>query len=318
MKRSYTILFVLDPIFGPSIYQVQNLYEINTGRTSGLKLLLNANQNESCGSFEIRYGAGFSVFIHDPLSQTSLQVQSMVSLSPGYKYDILVRPTLRDQRNFSESLGKCTSDDYNFLNPSSAYNQEACIQTCLFESIWTSCNCLLMQESDLTDSILQHVSLSKNNSIKFCSILDLVQGLCVSDQINIFEATNPIILCPHCKRKCLETKYDYKISMKKLSTLSVHRLIPESALTNEFIKKNFLLVSFNFESMELVLVRETQKVTAVDLFVNIGNILGLFLGVSVVTMPEIFYFIYLTVSLFCKMVFKMNSINAKQRRQLDR
>lgn len=194
-------------------------------------------------------------------------------------------------------MGNCTSKEYNFLDPTSDYNREACIGTCLVETIWFTCNCMIARKTSLSQSVLQRFDA---DSVKFCDFSKMDDYLCSSDVGSRFQSVNLDVLCPKCKRKCLEMKYDYKISIKKLSLPSIQRLISSSIRSNESVEKNFLLVSFYFGSMDLVSVRETQKVTVLDLLMDISNILGLFLGFSVVTVPEILFYVYLVITTFCR------------------
>lgn len=90
-----------------------------------------------------------------------------------------------------------------------------------------------------------------------------------------------------CKQPCFETKYDYQISNSLLSSAS---FASEFSMSQTNVQHNLIFVNFFFDSLMLQVVEENQKYT-VDLFRYFGGIMSLFIGVSVVCLGEIGYFI---------------------------
>lgn len=297
--RLHTNFIFSVPVYGPKEFEKENLFVQITGQSKGLKLLLNVNQQESCGYQGERPGAGFSVFVHDVQSETSFETQSSISLSPGFQYNIALQPIQYDLRNYSEWLGKCTSSEYNFLKPNSSYNQQSCFTSCFLLMVSRTCHCLPLQPHGFTAEVLRYTGTSKK-----CSLLDFTDFICTTELYRKFYSANFYDMCPECKRKCLETKYDYKISSKKLSLPSVRKLIAETVHTNESVLKNFILVSFHFETMSMITIKETQSVTLLNLFIYWSNIWCLFLGFTVITVPELLYYIFTTIQVLMKLPMK--------------
>lgn len=278
------------------------------GPSTGLKLLLDVHQEEYCITKMERYGAGFRAFVHDTRSQSTLNLDSTMQLSPGYAYTISLTPTSFDLRNFTEWLGKCTSHVYNFLKPDlPGYNQEACFTACLAETVWRRCKCLPLDETTLT-SLKKSASKylgTPQTSLSYCHLLDDIQRNCLVDQMVNYSSKNADVLCPKCKRSCFETKYDYKITAQKLPVSTLTRSVSvEGFADKRRLEKNYLLVSFVFQDLNMIRIRELQSITPTTLYTNFGGTLGLFLGFSSVVIYEIAHHILVSLMILLTRTFK--------------
>lgn len=181
----------------------------------GLKLLLDTQQNEYCGSSIIRYGAGFRLLIHDTRVQTSLDLLPAIFLSPGFEYTVTMQLVTYDMRNFSESLDRCVSYVFNPLKPDTDYNQPNCFMECFAEKVWKSRNCMPVQRPLISDALLKYIGEIKT-AVRVCDFLQSAEFFCFIDEYNKYGSSSPDKFCPTCIRKCFETKYEYKLTAKRL------------------------------------------------------------------------------------------------------
>lgn len=269
----------------------------NQGERNGFQVLLNARQDEYCISTTTRRGAGFEVLIHGGQSQPSQDILSTVKLSPGFVYTISLRPVLFDMRNFSESLGKCTSYVFNFMTPDRAeYVQANCFFTCLFEQFWRICKCLLVsKDSTLFSTTTADYLGAPVNSLIDCNLMNFSVTSCITDVKEKFYSLRPAISCPQCKRKCLDTMYEYQVTAQKFSLAMLKNIASTSNISTDIAKKNFVFAKFSYHNLQMQTVRELQYITPLDLFINLGNNLGLFLGMSVLSLYEIVHQLLLTL-----------------------
>lgn len=144
------------------------------------------------------------------------------------------------------------------------------------------------------NEITFNLLLSRNDTQRLCYV-----GFYSFDYLS----NNTVTVCPKCEKNCLEAKYTFQITSKKLSTTQMNGIGMENVyLRNRSIVRNFLLVSFTFVETELIQVRELQEYTSLDLYISIGGTLGLFLGFLIVTLFKLVHQILLSISV----VFKNN------------
>lgn len=290
-------------IYGMETKKFSQKFVTAPGLSTGFQVLLNAHAEEYCLRGIENYGLGFRTLVHDTNSHASFNLDPSFTLGPGYEYTVTLRPIIYDLRNYSEWLGKCTRYVYSFLNPNGTkYNRELCFMSCFAEIIWRSCNCLIVEKSsDLyhLESTALHLG-TQTSFLKTCDYYDSNQQECISKHFVDYVKLNPDEYCPMCKRKCLETKYEFVITAKKLSYRKLKTLLPNSSMPNESLRKNFLLVSFVFNEMTSQSVREIQAFTSLQLYMYIGGTLSLFLGSSTISFYEIIHHLFLTVSIFLK------------------
>lgn len=262
--------------------KVQDLYSTQ----NGLRLLLNVNQSEYCGVARKWYGAGFRTYIHDTQVMSEYHVNPPLQLYPGSDVVVSIKPT-QFIRN-TEHLGKCAQFENLLLFPFvSKYNQEICYIQCLTEIIWHQCHCLLSWHTLLLEFMIKYFNISKNN-IKLCSIAN---QKCLKELESRIYNLPVQSECRYCKRPCYETKYDYSVTTLKFPQNRLRSMYADQLhVPEKEIEKHFLHVSYNFENMNVMVVEENQAVTIKDVFIYFGGLIGLFLGMSFVSLAEPFHY----------------------------
>lgn len=270
------------------------------GPSSGFQVLLNVHSEEYCLRGLQDHGIGFRVLVHDANSVASFNLDPSFALSPGYEYTVSLRPITYDLRNFSEWLGKCTMDAYNILNPNlTEYNRELCFMTCLVELVWQLCDCLIVDKSSnilQSRSVASHLG-TETSKLRYCDITQSKDHNCAFAVYVQYLTLNQDQYCPKCKRKCLETKYEFEVTAKKLKKQTLNTLLPKSMMSNVSLQKNLIFVSFMFDDTNSQTVQEIQAFTSLQLYIYIGGALALFLGSSTITIYEVAHHLFITLSI---------------------
>lgn len=134
------------------------------------------------------------------------------------------------------------------------------------------------------------------NEIRDCRVEN---SICIKkQQYETDLSTNLKENCPECLQPCFETMYDFLVTMESFPLNCIHDFVRaefnKTSLTE--IRKNFVLVNFFFDSLSVITVVESQDFTLRDLFIYIGGVIGLFLGMSFVSIGDIFELLSLCIS----------------------
>ena len=100
-----------------------------------------------------------------------------------------------------------------------------------------------------------------------------------------------------CPLECNQTLYKPTVSSYQLiGTQFLEKVLNNSNLTSDFImrifdstqiEKSLIQVSIFYESLSYILSEETPRMDMVSLLASIGGNLGLFLGVSLISVCEL-------------------------------
>lgn len=259
----------------------------NSGPRNGLKIMLNTNQSDYCGAYRKYSGAGFFLKVHDPGVLATFQLDSHISLKPGYKHSVVLEPTI--WRKKTETLGRCSSFMDSPLYPGTkTYLKEDCFLQCYNRKVIDQCQCLPLNmvasgHLNITDKPLKICWGVSSSCVK--TIRDLVLDIGMQK------------LCPQCKEQCFYREFKSLISDMKFpqQTFLSQNLINEFTMSMEEMQKNILLVNFYFKDVVVKVIEESQAVTDLDLFMSIGGKSTLFLGMSVLSFGEVLLNIVLSL-----------------------
>lgn len=289
---------------------------VNTGRNRGLRLLLDAHQEEYCGIYSKWYGVGFEVYVQDFDRLQSGVNYGSLSLSPGYHTNVIVKQRTFDRK--TEFMGLCKSKMDFFLIPSSVdrYLDELCYVHCTADMIWRHCKCFLFKVESM-------IKLAKiHYRVQYLPICSPAEMKCTKKlSTEVLSTTNTARLCG-CKPACYENTYEYTVST--LVFPPKHVVSPKDYNYSDYNRatKNAALVSFVFDNKLVQVVIESQLFTFTDLLMYIGGSFSLFLGWSVtvltgLTLHTAFYF-YVYCILYMKRKFTVtpaaNSIIERKHR----
>jgi hypothetical protein len=258
-----------------------------TGLENGLMLELFLFEPSNENFFSIL--EGFNIFITeqnvDEISVEGIYVPS------GFSTNIILDK--RVNRKAPKPYSNCTSnlssiDSYDSIlykkvfNAYGVYKKRKCLRLCLQKTIEENCNC-----TDITSIPYdgkRPCATSKDHACNLVNNRNFIKE-------NLFQFCD-------CPSKCLEVTYKYSSSMVQYPTKNYARVLAK----NPTIKSNFdnkadityldlreKIVSINifFNQIEETLLTESPKTMIPDLTASIGGILGLFLGMSLLSFVEI-------------------------------
>jgi acid-sensing ion channel 5 len=237
-----------------------------TGARQGLTVFLNVEQDQYV--FAPSLDAGVSVVVL-PQSEPPIPLDQGIAVSPGLNAFIGLT-----QRNFidkTERSCRLESDvsDFNFLHSRFNFSASACSLDCFLTQIAYTCDCSYFPNQYPPDPSSYYAQLHP------CSLQDIccVQLMALSPE-----------QCDHCSAPCEAIQY---------TTFTSYASFPASYLVDSFVSAGFDDVSSNavsinvyFESLNVENVTTTSAYSVIALLSDIGGQLGLFLGVSIISMIE--------------------------------
>ena len=245
-----------------------------TGPRSGLQVILNIEQYQYV--FSPSFDAGVKVSIHTQ-DQPPQPNDSGIGVPVGRNAFI----TLKERKVNDQTCRNCKlqseNTDFNFLREEYNYSVAACLVDCFFSNLTEYCGCRETGNELLPDS-------SRFVSYPRCTIDDTC---CLLEQYYRPASCN-------CVSACEYTTYDISTSYSAFPARNLLQSLIE--LLNEtfmelptdvsFYEDNFLSVSVYFESLNVEVQATQSAYGAVALLSDIGGQLGLFLGVSVISVME--------------------------------
>lgn len=280
----------------------------NFGPENGLQLLLNVRQDEYCGEFRGGYsGSGFNAFIHDQSEAGSVHQSATMLLKAGMVYNLMLQPITYLRK--TEHLGKCQSKTkIANINLDGNYSESACKLLCQFQYIWDNCGCLLMVISENAKTISEILGVAADEK----DICNIDKFACMNKFLDIY-MKNSINLCPHCIPQCSETIYQRYLSETKFPSNNLNtyfkRYLQIDNITENF-KNNYLVLNMYFGDMNGQTITESQIYTPLDLFISVSNGLGLFIGMSVISLFEPLYFLLHSLQ---RWISSFKQINSKRK-----
>ncbi len=233
----------------------------STGVRAGLYLALNINQSQYVSSSS--FDAGVKVVVH-PQNEPPRPEDTGVGVPPGTNSFIGVR-----QKNIIDNTQRrCLVDteSYNFDFLPFDYSTIACGYDCLLVSIAENCGC----------NYIPPIS-NRFNSLPECVLSDLC---CAQEQQRV------TIDCD-CQSSCSTTIYETYNSYSGFPALYIQEDLAELlniSLTD--ISSDSLSVNVYFETLNIETQTTDSSYGVVALLSDIGGQLGLFLGVSVISIME--------------------------------
>lgn len=263
------------------------------GYKAGIRLIVN-NQSEIV--FSNDNGIDVSVGY-----QTNIAIsRTMVKRKP-YPYSNCIEDHLSSKNLQKNPLLQTIVKKYPQMNK---YSQNFCIKICHQEFLFKMCECY--------DLSLPLPSKSSMNNSACESIEDLD---CIKNEENFFFESEIEKCYASCPSECFQVNYDLKVSSAKYPTkwytsilknsTNFQYLLNQSLLGEEknidflYLQQTMLMVNIFYDQMSYSLIEEQPELSIDALLAFIGGNLGLFLGISVLTVIEIieffFYLIYFVI-----------------------
>ena len=203
---------------------------------------------------------------------------------------------------FLDSIDSFDSHLYKAIIASGKpYKREMCYDLCLQERIIEKCKC-------------QDVISFSFPNISFCR--DLNQIFCDYREFATFYSENIDEKCGHkCPLECDTIKYPVSLTYLDYPTEAYYKhLIKQSRFSNlkdlsfEKIKNKITFLNIYYSGFQYKKIQEVEKMTIVDLIAGIGGTLGLFIGISFLSLIEIIHAAFEIIVLLFKKEIKINKV----------
>ncbi|XP_070542970.1 amiloride-sensitive sodium channel subunit gamma-like [Ptychodera flava] len=297
---------VMNPRYG-------NCYSFNTGangtdirRTSkpgpstGLELTLFIEQTEYIPV--ITQNAGAVVLVHPPDNVPFPEEQGL-ELSPGFSTSLGVR--LSTINRLGGKYSDCfMAGEVPLLYEGYNYSVEACVKTCHQFNLIAECQCY--------DSTLPH----NNRTIPACVETD--KGTpCMSGVGEKMKAD--VLDCrKNCHQPCSGKSYKETVSMSEWPSDTYGETLsdPLSEKSWKFgqqfssieeVRRNLIKLKVFFSDLNFESITENPTFDAVDLLSNLGGLMGLYIGASVISLFEFLEF----VGKVCYLLPKLSRVSAE-------
>ncbi|XP_035700289.1 degenerin deg-1-like [Branchiostoma floridae] len=256
------------------------------GAEFGLKLTLSIESDEYVGLFGQDPGA--KVTIHS-VGSTPFPEGNALNTKPGESTFVgLKRSSVKRQPH---PYGDCTSYQERDELYGGRYTYETCQHSCLQAALLDKCGC--------SDELI-----TINSTL--CSVLNKTQECCRQEVRKRHEDGN--LLC-NCRQSCEEDSYALWLSsslwpsdryvwyvLDNIHTRSRARNLPLSP--NE-LRQNLARVHVYFRDLNYELINENPTYTEETLLSGLGGLLGLYVGLSVITVFEFINLVVDVVKVAC-------------------
>lgn len=264
-----------------------------SGKAAGLNLHLIA----STPTFEF---PGVTVFINNQSS--GISIKKGITVSAGMKTNIILSRSFRSK--LSEPFSDCKTDISFPTGPNALsnktkfmYSQSECFRLCFLEKTAENCNRLNEFKRDL--------QYYYTNEIYFWKVFNAMRSECsslkIQDTQTLFTKLGENKICEAmCPVECNTMSYSITINSQIIDPLLN-------------ISRRVSIIEIYYNDFSYTSIIEIPKTSFEDLIGNVGGILGVFLGTSLISFVEIPELIYS----LCYVVFrnrkKKKSLNVKKK-----
>nr|XP_045622532.1 degenerin unc-8-like [Procambarus clarkii] len=248
------------------------------GPTNGLRLTVNIHKDKYLAL--LSQEVGLRVIVHSPY-QLPFPEDEGFNVSPGFINSIKVSRTKLERVGPPHGTCQSESDSANFTE----YSSIRCKKMCVEREIWRTCQCY-------QGSNPAYESKSPPKPAEPCNQFNISQKLCMD--IALFSYQRGILTCD-CPPACSETVYESQVTTsaenKEFYTIIQDRLkrkMGDDLCGNETgtVRIHLYLDSLSYQS-----IQESPSLSWDTLVSNFGGNLGLFIGMSLVTIAEILEFL---------------------------
>ncbi|XP_078661850.1 uncharacterized protein LOC144905918 [Branchiostoma floridae x Branchiostoma belcheri] len=264
------------------------------GAEYGLKLTLSIERKEYVGLFGQDPGA--KVTIHS-VGSTPFPEGNAINTKPGESTFVgLKRSSVKRQPH---PYGDCTSHQERDALYGGRYTYETCQHSCLQAALLHECGC----SDDL---------IAINSTL--CSVLNKTQECCRQEVHKRHEDSN---LSCDCRQSCNEDSYALWLSsslwpsdsyvwyvLENIHTRSQARNLP---VNPEGLRQDLARIHVYFRDLNYELITENPTYTEETLLSGLGGLLGLYVGLSVITVFEFINLVVDVVKVACNKEMKDKS-----------
>uniref|UniRef100_A0A182YAL4 Uncharacterized protein n=1 Tax=Anopheles stephensi TaxID=30069 RepID=A0A182YAL4_ANOST len=252
-----------------------------TGVTMGLAMVLDANVSDYyCSSTS---STGFKIIFHSP-AETPKITDYAQYIPVGSENRIIITPKINDAadqiRKVAQSQRQCVFGSEANLSYYSVYSRNNCELECEARLILENCGCVLYYLPKLCEET------------KICS---RANARCYEQiRSSIAFTANTSIVCT-CLPGCFEISYipDVTTAELQVGKFGIRENLLDEVKDEEYAKKNLALIYIFVKDTYYRSFTKGELVGFTDFLSNVGGLLGLFLGFSIISLIEVIYFVTL-------------------------
>lgn len=232
---------------------------------------------------------GYTILLHSPDEFPSTRLQNFfipLDTNANIAVEPIVYSISDDAKALSLSLRQCFLPNEKYLKYFKVYNQNNCEIECLANKTIEQCKCTAF-------------FLPNEEEYEVCTF----GGMNCAKEV--WKESLNDSLC-NCLPNCESVQYNAELHYHHLDVENMEKVF--NTMSNnvqgeqEFLKSNFLQVFFR--NSKVVPLKRISTYGWSDFIANCGGLMGLFMGVSILSIVEILYFCI--VSIFCKIFCKDN------------
>ena len=250
-------------------------------RLFGIILTLDANPDDYL--YTSFMSSGFAVLIND-LDVFPVTDGKSIFVGPGQSIDIALEKEIHTKLPPPFSKENCVDDvdSEEVYFKGFPYSSKSCYFLCGMNNYFDRCGCFLQSD----------------NSSRECTGSDFLQ--CVLGE-GVFDAFKEC--AARCKRTCTTVKYIPTISTSAYPNpvaVEVARRLNFPAQNESAIRRRMLELSLHFATLDETRVTQHPRYEPFEIFSNFGGMLGLCLGVSLISVLELCEFLLRLLLICCK------------------
>ena len=247
-------------------------------------------------------GLGGSIRVENS-SMASDHIFGGIKLAPGYHTEVQLErsfsymlPKPYSSCQITSAIDEFESNLFRHLKHSDLeYTRQLCLVSCYQKQLVDNCGCI----DPFFVSIYDAAVCESNETMYECA----------KRESRVYFDNLEVTCLPQCPLECNYTQYKSKIAFFKLhGDLFYKHIIRNRNLTADFVTKPLnvataakSVVSFNvfYDSLSYTISTESPKMDLVSLLASIGGNMGLFMGISLLSLCEV---VELLIELFlvCK------------------
>jgi len=254
--------------------------------------------------------AGFQIMINNQ--------SNYPSINEGYTVAPGIETNLEVSRVFNQKLGPPHSNciqEPSYLDGTTnshlhqaivesnqSYRQNDCFKLCLQQEIINKCGCY----SNL---------FGKLNSTNSCQSSE--NNNCMVSITKLFFEGNVLKTClPYCPSECDTQSFSVSISsslypihsyaLELMNNSIINSKFLNESISPEKVKNSVLSVNVSYKDLSFIVIGQQPKLILPDLVSNVGGILGVFIGMSLLSLVEI---IEILLQVYLSIKFHINRTN---------
>ncbi len=289
-------------------------HTIASGHGTGLQMMLYFNESDIPSNLVSEHlnpllndnRGGLYVSIHDQRSYVAGFIDDGIKLPVGYHTLIGIKKFVikRKPSPFPSNCVMEGKEKYLKVFPGK-HNIKLCLMSCFVKTVYEKCGFLMNMAKVLMEKEFD-VQEPRN-------LTPVQQEMCYRTVYDYgFKTDN----C-NCSVPCEEIRYQTEVMRKpwpqKWQTDKFHKIFAQAVnkpnLSHAMIKENFLKVSIYYDDFITRVLEEEEAYTVESLVSDFGGQLGLFLGMSIISMIEM---IHLTITLIREFLIRKPKIRVRK------